>query len=273
MNPFQPPMAPGVSVNKKADLDALTRQITVATAAVADWQNVVTALTAKSTQFAGYLANADANRNAALTNLNLMRDAAGSSVQLQQTSELAQKQTNRAVDKIGLASAQVADLIYKLIFSCELVDKLAQLVNKQKLINPTIPDDLIKYLGKATADANTAMAATLTAMSSCYAAEATGLESKEAMQLIVKQIQNLYAQVMASAPAAQNKKQETPTDLMSMFEYNYQTALTDYQSALTANTAVSQQLAHAQLSLSNATSVLNSVKLGLAAATAAAFAA
>lgn len=280
MNPFVPPMALGVSANKKADLDALTRQITIATAEVVDRQNIVTALTAKSAQFAGYLAAADANRTVALSNFNLVRDASRSSVQLKQSALLACKQSARAVDKINIVSAQMSDLIYKLIFSGEIIDKLNQLVNKQKSINPTIPDDLIKFLSQATADANVAMSATLTAMTSCYAAEATGMQSKEALVLAVAQIEALYLNMMpaenpagASQPSAAATAQAGERDLVALFARCYQQSLTDYQQALSANSAVTQQLAQAQIALASANSILNSVKSGLAAATAAAFAA
>lgn len=277
MNPFKFSMTPGVANYKKADLDALTQQITTARLEVADLQNIVAALTAKATEFTGFLATADANRTAALTNFNLVRDASSSVFQLTQSADLASKQASRATKSLNLAGAQLSELIYKLVFSCEIIDKVTQLVNKQKAINPIIPDDLIKFLSKASTDANLAMAATLTALSSCYAAEATGTEGSESLALAFRQINDLGGKFLPPpvSKTANSTGTQTPAlpDMVTLFDKNYQQSLVNYEIALAANTAVGKQLADAQVNLASANTKLNSVTSGLAAATAAAFAA
>ncbi len=273
----------GIADTKKAEIDSLTDQVSSAEYEVVQLQVVVTSLTAKSNQFNAFLAQADANKTTGLNNLNLAKDTLSSVKSLLTSAASAQTQTNSAAVSVGVASSQISVLINKLIFSVDIIDKLTQLINKQKSINPLIPDDLIKYLTKATTDANTAVATSLIALTSCYAAEATALESQNITDLEFSQIEGLYKKMtigeLQSSTVALNKDTfvyapvESSTGVMALLHQGYTAAVTAYEKALTANNMVTRQLEHAQANLDSATVQLNSLKAGLAAATAAAYAA
>jgi len=283
MNSLVTSLVPGIADSKKADIDSLTDQVENAQYDVEQLQAVVTSLTEKSNQFSGFLAEADANKTISLNNLNLAKDSLANLKNLVASATRAQTQTNTTVTSVSSVSAQLSVLINKLIFSVEVIDKLAQLINKQKAINPIIPDDLIKFLTKATTDANTAVATSLTALTSAYAAEATALESQSITNLELSQIQTLYNKMIVGldpSPLALIVKSgfvfgltDNSTGIVALLKQGYTDSVNDYERALNANNMVTQQLEFAQANLDSAIVRLNSLKSGLAAATAAAYAA
>ena len=272
----------GIADQKKAELDLLTAQVNQAQYAVAQQQVIVNSLSAKSNQFNSFLAQAEADQATALSNFNLVKDAMSSVRALEAGAKLAHRQTDAATDGASMVSAKMAELINKLIFSVEIIDKLAQLINKQKSINPLVPDNLITFLAKATTDANNAVALTLTALQSCYAAEATLLESQSAMKLGDDQTNELKVKMeqgwnspkeCTTATACSCGFTDSNDGIVSLLYRAYQTASANYQSALQDNNSVTKQLTYAQEQLAAATTMLNSYQSGLAAATAAAYAA
>lgn len=284
MNSVATSLVIGIADNKKADIDALTEQVNSAAYEVIQMQAVVTSLTAKSVQFSEFLAEADANKTTSLTNFNLAKDALSSVKNVLAGITSASKQTSTAANFVSRVSSQMAVLINKLIFSAEIIDKLTQLMNKQKSINSLIPDDLIKYLTKATTDANTAVASSLTALTACYATEATALEANSMTEVELTQVQALYDKMIvgfdvSSAGLTANKNEfvltltNESTGVMALLKQGYDDAVADYQSALNANNMVTQQLQYAQANLDSASIELSSLQAGLAAATAAAYAA
>lgn len=275
-------LAYGIADQKKAELDLLTAQVNQAQYAVAQQQVIVNSLVAKSNQFNSFLAQADADQATALANFNLVKDAMSSVNALVAGAKFALRQTDAASDGVCKVSAGVAELINKLIFSVEIIDKLAQLINKQKSINPLVPDSLIAFLSKATTDANNAVALTLTALQSCYAAETTLLESLSAMKLGDDQATKLKAKMeqgwnspkeCTSAAACNCGFTDGSDGIVSLLYRAYQTASLNYKAALQDSNSVTKQLTYAQAQLADATTMLNSYQSGLAAATAAAYAA
>jgi hypothetical protein len=272
----------GIADQKKAELDLLTAQVNQAKYEVAQQQVIVNSLVVKSNQFNLFLAQADADQATALSNFNLVKDVMSSVKALVVGAKLAHHQTDAATEGICKVSAKMAELINKLIFSVEIIDKLVQLINKQKSINPLVPDSLITFLSKATADANNAVALTLTALQSCYAAEATLLESKSAMKLGDDQANELKDKMeqgwnspkeCTTATACNCGFTDSNDGIVSLLYRAYQTASTNYKDALQDNNSVTRQLSYAQEQLAAVTTMLNSYQSGLAAATAAAYAA
>lgn len=280
-------LAIGIVYKEKATLDGLAMQVAEAQYEVDQYQAIVDAETAKSTQFNDFLTAAEANKAAALANLNLAIDVDSAVSSLCSSTGLALKQTGTATREIKRVSGDMATLINKLIFTVELIDKFGQLVNKQKLSNPLIPDSLISFMANAATDANNAIALTLTALQSCYAAEATSLRSQEIITLENEQVTALKTkienQTLASesqdigvlAPDGKFLVGFTPkgTGVLALMQQAYDKASKKYDQALTNVNIVNQQLAYAQSELGTATTSLNSCKAGLAAATAAAYAA
>lgn len=258
----------GVANHKKAELDALESKVESAQYQVNQMQAVVDSLTTKSSNFAGFLQEAEQNKSTALNNLNLASKAKNSLEYLTQSSAVANKETVKAAGEITQTTSWVSVLINKLIFSVEVIDKLNQQLVQQKQLNPLIPDQLVTTLAKAATDANNAVATTLTALTNCYAAEATGQESLQATTLTHEQAASLYIWLTKGADG--NK---SGNSLYELLEQAYTKANDKYQFMLKANNQVVDQLSYAQSQLANATTQLNSLKAGLAAAQSAAYAA
>ncbi|MBU1621443.1 MAG: hypothetical protein KJ556_04140 [Gammaproteobacteria bacterium] len=280
-------LAVGIVYKEKAKLDWLAMQVAEAQYEVDQYQAIVDAETAKSIQFNDYLTAAEANKTAALTNFNLAIDIDSSVNALCTSTGLALKQTGTATREIKRVSGEMATLINKLIFTVELIDRFGQLVNKQKLSNPLIPDTLISFMAKATTDANNAVALTLTALQSCYVAEATSLRSEQIITLENDQVTTLKSTIERQALVSGLQDMTglvvdgnfivgfTPdcTGVLALVQQAYNKASEKYNQALANVNIVNQQLAYAQSALATATTSLNSYKAGLAAATAAAYAA
>lgn len=279
-------LAVGIVYKEKAKLDWLAMQVAEAQYEVDQYQAIVDAETAKSIQFNAYLTAAEVNKTAALTNFNLAIDIDSSVSSLCTSTGLALKQTGTATREIKRVSGEMATLINKLIFTVELIDRFGQLVNKQKLSNPLVPDTLISFMAKATADANNAVALTLAALQSCYVAEATSLRAQQIIALENDQVIELKTtieqQTMASGQQEAGAVRDGNfivgftadcTGVLALVQQAYDKASEKYNQALSNVNIVNQQLAYAQSALATATTSLNSYKAGLAAATAAAYAA
>lgn len=275
-------LMPGIADKKKADIDALTEQVSSAEYEVEQMQAVVNAMTSKAAEFSAFLAAADADKDTALSNLNLVTDAVNKVKHLSESAKTALSQTVSAENNICATVSAVATLIKKLIFSVEVIDKLSALVNKQKALNPIIPDELVTLMAKATTDANNAVATTLTALTSCYAAESVLLEAKNITQLETNQADKLYDKMHLGYKSRGEILQESSfvfslgrdaTGIQALLQHRYHQAVNDYNAMLSENDVVTTQLEFAQSQLNNATIKLNSLKAGLAAEQAAAFAA
>jgi hypothetical protein len=280
-------LAVGIVYKEKAQLDWLAMQVAEAQYEVDQYQAIVDAETVKSIQFNAYLTAAELNKAAALTNFNLAIDIDSSVNALCTSTGLALKQTGTATREIKRVSGEMATLINKLIFTVELIDRFGQLVNKQKLSNPLVPDTLISFMAKATADANNAVALTLAALQSCYVAEATSLRSEQIITLENDQVTRLKSTIERQTLVSGTQNVAglvvdgnfvvgfTPdcTGVLALVQQAYDKASEKYNQALTNVNIVNQQLAYAQSALATATTSLNSYKAGLAAATAAAYAA
>ena len=272
----------GIADKKQAEIDSLTNQVIVAQFSVIEKEVIVHSLIAKSTQFTTYLTQADANQATALSNLNLSTDALANVKSLVATLVQVQKQTSLAQSGASNVAAQVSVLIDKLIFTIEIIDKLGLLLTKQKAINPLIPDSLISFMVKANKDASNAIALTLTALQSCYAAEASLLASQNTIDLGSKQSNELLVRMVSNY----NQRMQPPNNLlavvgftsdcdgiMALLQRAYKTARISYDDALWSNNSVTTQLNFAQGELAGAITASNSYKASLAAATAAAYAA
>ena len=172
-------------------------------------------------------------------------------------------------------------LIKILNFTVEIIEKLTQLVNKKKASGKIITNELVKTITAASADANNAVAVTLTALTSCYVAKTSGNEAKNITWLECEQSSELYELITQgktdNTPETGDADTSAPAEkqpsLLALLTIAKEESITKYNAAFTASNSVTQELAQAQTGLNNATVKLNSLKLGLAAATAAAIAA
>ncbi|MFH7015515.1 hypothetical protein [Flavobacterium sp. FlaQc-47] len=264
----------GITEKKKSELDVLKNQVIDAQADVQQQQVIVTSLTEKASKYQGYLLTADANRTHALSNKNLIDQVVQNAYDLAYNSKNAfSKMTISNDDAIEVASS-VSDLINKLIYSVEIINKLSNLVIRKKALNPLISDDLITRINTAGTDANNAVALTLIALKSTLAAEASILESEAAITLEYRQANKLYLNL------TDEKSIDTPlsihpvskTSIRGLLYNAYKETQIAYEKANFANDETTRQLNIATTNLNKAQIKLNSLQSGLAAANAAALA-
>lgn len=264
----------GITEKKKAELDSLKNQVIDAGAIVQQQQIIVNSLNEKATRYQGYLLVADANRTHALSNKNLIDQVVQNAYDLGYNSRNAFNMTAASSNNTTLVAENISDLINKLIYSVEIINKLSNLVIRKKALNPLISDDLISRINTAGTDANNAVALTLIALKSTLAAEASILESEAAITLENKQATKLYLTLTdeKSIDAPLSPQPVTDTSIRALLYNAYKNSQIAYDKANTANDETARQLNYATTNLSKAQIRLQSLQSGLAAATAAALA-
>jgi hypothetical protein len=270
----------GITEEKKADLNALIIQVQDAQYIVDQNQAIVTSLTEKLNNFQQFLAIADAKRTQALTNKNLVIQLVQSSKDLQSNSQIAFNEIVAADGKTKSLATKISDVMNKLIYSAEVINKLASFVIRKKALNPLISDELISVLTTAGTDANNAVALTLVALQSTFAAQATTIESEQAMALEYIQSMDLYQALTGTKPGSNippiapviPAKATTKTPLSTLLLDAYKDAKNNYELAYEALNITTRQLSNAQTQLNKSQVTLGSLQAGLAAANAAALA-
>lgn len=267
----------GIAERKNATRESLVRLVTQSQFEVAQKQVIVTALQAKAAQFGQYLADADADRHAALATLNAGKDALRNGGSLAVNMKTASAKCAAAADGAGTVSADIATLVGKLILAVERINKVGQQINRQKSNNPLVPDRLVEQVSSAATAADQAVALTLTALQGCYMAEATLVESREILSLGARQSQDLEARmrdgwdpqsgkVTHLADARFDLADGAGVGVVALLQQAYDDAQARYEAALASTDVVTRQLAHAQLQLDDAAIMLESYQSGLAAA-------
>jgi hypothetical protein len=241
-------------------------------------QALVTSLSNKLSNFQMYMSVADSKRTQALNNKNLVDQLVQNALNLKQSSGLAFFETNRADSKTKELSAKLSEVMNKLIYSAELINKLAASVVRKKASNPLISDELISVLGTAGTDANNAVAVTLVALQSTFAAQATNIESKQAMALEFIQAREMYEFITGAAPGQVINTPAIVTgktmqkSLYAQLYLAYEYAKQHYDSVQNALKITTRQLNQAQMVLNRAQVKLTSLQAGYSAANAAAMA-
>jgi len=261
----------GVTERKKAELDLLANQVTQAQYNVEQQQAIVTSLTTKSQTFQGFVAAADKNKSMALNNKTLMEEAVRDTFDLQNNSQIAFDKMVLANQKMKDVAVGMKNLIDKLIYSAEVIDKLSNLVIRQKALNPLISDELVAVIGDAGKDANNAVSLTLVALKSTFVAQAGTQESEAAAALEYMESLQLYEIITGIDPKGE-KSRSNDTSLKYLIDLSYANAVKTAQKAEKANKDTTEQLNKAITDLTKAQNTLKSLQAGLAAANAAAMA-
>lgn len=274
LNPSYKQKKYGITEKKKSELDALNNQVIDAIADVQQQQVIVTALTEKATKYQGYLAIADTNRTHALGNKNLIDQVVQNAYDLGYSSKNAFSNITDSMRDSKVVAESISDLINKLIYSVEIINKLANLVIRKKALNPLISDDLITRINTAGTDANNAVALTLIALKSTLAAEASVLESEAAITLEYKQAAKLYQTLTdeKSIDTTLSLHPVTNTSIRALLYNAYKNSQIAYEKANASNDETTRQLNIANTNLNKAQIKLKSLQSGLAAANAAALA-
>jgi hypothetical protein len=293
----------GVTERKKAELDALSLKVLDAQQQVNQFQSIVASLTTKLNNFQAQLAINDTNRAAALTNQTLVDQLVQSFLDLQNNSSIAFNEMAEADVVTNQLASSIKVVMNKLIYTADMINKLAANVARKKAMNPLISDELVSMLTTAGSDANNAVALTLVALQTAFAAQssntesqaATGLEYVQAMdvyQLITGTDQNgsqlyTYTDPTGNTYTGTMHELENTTgldpqlvhedaveidSLQYLLHQAYTSAKESYAETQLAIKLTSAELNQAQISLDAATVSLQSLQAGLAAGNAAALA-
>jgi len=261
----------GITEKKKAELDALTLQVLDAQHEVEQFQAIVTSITEKSQIFTNFLNIAQANKTLALNNRDILDSLVQNALDLRSNSNIAFNEMALADLKTKDVALQVTVIVNELIYSAEVINKLATLIVRNKALNPLISDELVALIGTAGKDANNAVALTLTALKSTFAARASNIES-EAATVLEKDQSWAFYQVLTGTDDEGKPNVQQPVSLKSLLDEAYLTAQSNFTEADLANKRTLSQLNKAASNLNAAQVKLQSLQLGLSAATAAALA-
>jgi len=270
------PFRYGITEKKKAELDALSIDILNASHDVEQYQAITSSLTEKSNVFQGFLAIAEGDRAKALSNRNLIDQLIQSTEDLKNNSAIAFNEASIADSKTTELAKQCKVVMDKLIYSAEMINKLANQVIRKKALNPLISDELVSMISTAGNDANNAVALTLVALKSVFTAQASNMESKSATVLEYSQSLALYQLMVGNEELvttnSKGEKIANDNSLRKLFHDAYENARKHYDQTHEAFVMTMAQLSDAQASLNRASIKLRSLQSGFAAGTAAALA-
>ncbi len=261
------PLKYGVTENKKRTLDSLTIQVLNATDEVSQLQAIVSSLTDKLTTYQGFLTQADANKTQALNNVNLMNNVVKNALNLKDNSRVALKEVIKANSKTEKVAEKTTSVTNKLIYTAEMINKLANLIIRKKAQNPLISDQLITMITAAGNNANNAVALSLVALNAAFTAQSTNKEVQNTAALETLQAIKLYNKL------TNDKKTNSPNLSLNTLLINaYNTTVVEFNKMQSAYNETLNQLNLKTADLNKAQINLKSLQSGLAAANAAALA-
>lgn len=259
----------GVTEQKKAELDELTIKVIDAQHNVAQFQAIVDSLSEKSTKIQGFLATDEEIRSQTYNNKLLIEQMVQNALDLKNNSQIAVTEMAKATTNSKDLAPKIKVLIDKLIYVAEIINKLSNIIIRKKALNPLISDDLITMVGVAGKNANDAVALTLIALKSTFAAQASNRETEMAMALEFDQSKDFYS-LLTGTTATNNTVNKT--SLTWYLDNAYSVARSKYKLTEKAYKIIAKQLSDANADLSKAQVKLKSLQAGLAAANAAALA-
>lgn len=277
LNPPQSVKMYGITEKKKSELDALTAEVLDAQYEVQQYEAIVTSLHDKLQKFQGFLDEATSNTDSTLVNKNLVEQLVQDVIDLRRNSNITFTEMGLADASAKNLSGLMNELIGKLIYSAEVINKLANIIIRNKAVNPLISDEMVNRITMAGSDANTAVALTLIALKSTFAANATNTQSQSTTSLEYHQSLSFYKQITGNARLIEKKNnnhhvEAQPGSLLQLLREAYKHAKAEREQMLQACENISRQLSQAQSSLNQASMKLRSLQTGLSAGTAAALA-
>lgn len=273
----------GITEKKKAELDALKLKVLDAGYEVDQYIAIEASLNDRLNTLQSSLVAAENNRTLTLNNRNIFDQLLQSALDLNNNSEIALQEMQRANGKTKALSEKIRTVMDMLIYSAEIINKLSLLVSKKKDVNPLISDELLRRVNQAGVDANTAVASTLVALKSAFAASAANTEAEATTALGYVQSVALYQMLIRTETQPRHKKNEEVTgpeskddtkavSLKALLYQAYSRAKLQYDRTQTACITTTQQLNEVRGLLNKAQIKLKSLQSGLAAANAAALA-
>lgn len=261
----------GITESKKAEIDSLALQVQDAQYQVELYQSIVSAMNEKSVYFQSLLTVADTTRAQALNNQNLVHQIVESEHELVKNNKVAFEEIEKAEEKTDALATNIKIMMDKLIYSVEIINKLTNIVIRKKAVNPLISDELVAMLGTAGKDANNVISLALVALKSTFAAQASTMETKSAVELSYIQAQDML-QLVTGAATGTGRNKTKNISLQSLLQDAYTNAKTNYVITESALNRANTHLNEAKRELNASQVNLKSLQAGLAAANAAALA-
>ncbi len=256
----------GITEKKKSELDMLSIKVLNAQNDVEQFEAIVNSLTEKSQKIKESLALTDKNRAQALSNRDLIDTVVQNALDLKNNSDITFNEVVASDTKIKQVAKDIKEVIDKLIYTAEVINKLSNLVIRKKALNPLISDELVTMITTAGKGANNAVAVTLVALNSVFTSQATTLESEAALTLECMQSSKLYEVLTGT------EKNDKSKSLKYLLYEAYKNSEIAYKNTQNASTDTAKQLNNATADLEKAKIRLSSLRSGLAAANAAALA-
>lgn len=264
----------GVTEKKKAELDSLGSAVLDAQLNVEQFQAMVNSLSEKSLKFQQFLQEAEGERTRTLSNRDMVDNLVQAVSDLLSNSNTSKNESGQSDAKTDLLTSQLKNLINRLIYSADIINKLATLVVRRKARNPLISDELVSMISTVGKDANNAVALTLVALTSVFTAKASVMEAGSASALELEQAMNLYS-VLTGKDLGGNDEPPHPNEKRSLrgrLDKAYEAAKLTYKQMHHANDMATRQLGQAQVMLNKAQVKLKSLQSALSAGNAAALA-
>lgn len=267
----------GITEKKKAELDALVLKILDAQHDVGQFQAMADSLSSKLSKMQVAVSDAEGRLNGTLSNRNMTDQLLQQTIDLLSNAKITFTETGRADDNAGNLAGLIKIVIDKLIYTADIINKLAGIIVRNKSRNPLISDELVNMCSKAGTDANNTVALTLTALQSIFAAHASLRETNAAMSLTYHDAMELYNlltgnAITDAAMANDEPPAENNTSLRGLLYKAYADAKNNYDSAQKACIRTGRQLNHVQSLLNKAQVKLQSLQSALSAGQAAALA-
>ncbi len=257
----------GVVAAKKEQISILESKLLTAQNTVKKRLAIVSALTEKSVKIETALAESDTAKNKALQTKNLLDTVIRQVEELLTNSKGVALQTKEATSKNNEVAVTITAVTHKLIYTAEVVNKLSNLIIREKAINPLVSDELVTLVTTVDKDAINAVALTLVTLKSIFTAQSTAMSSDTIVVLENKQVAQLYESLTTSQ--VPEKDEVFKKNIKQCIDQTYENALTLYAGTLAASTDVAKQLHHAKADLDVAETNVSSLQAKLAAAQAA----
>ena len=257
----------GVTESKKRTLDTLTIQVLNATDEVSQLQAIVSSLTDKLSTYQGFLTQADTNKTQAQNNVNLMNSVIKNALNLRDNSGGALQEVIKANSKTEKVAEKTTSVTNKLIYTAEMINKLANLIIRKKAQNPLISDQLITMITAAGNNANNAVSLSLTALNATFTAQSTNKEVQNTAALECLQSIKLYDKLTDD-----RKTNSTNLSLNTLLNNAYNSTAAEFNKMQNAYNETLNQLNLKTAESNKAQINLKSLQAGLAAANAAALA-
>jgi len=213
---------------------------------VAQLQANVNALTEKQRKFQRMLAEAETKRTKALSDKNLLDAVLQNALELKESSAIATAEITKANAQTQSLATDLKDLIDKLIYAAEMINKMGNTVLKLKARNPLLSNELVASVSSNSTDADKAVALTLTALDSAIKAQTTNTIAEPSLSLTKQQSAELYERLTGNNSSGSSKS------LKAFIDGALSRANNNYVRLIKANAEISRQLAIATTALEKA---------------------